>query len=186
MSERERPPSSGRRDELAAGDHAVEEDAINRAGLGSPPANIDRSHRPDLFDIGATKPPLPDLLDADRGSAGGLGEGLGGSRGGFSSIPVGGAGVGPEDGAAIGAVPGTAVEPNISLGGGTDTGVDNRSGYDVATDAEEDERAIGFTGSTDPQDVEDESASVAQSDLGGVALGDARGPGAGLGASGQR
>ena len=95
MTDRHRRPRSAERDRPVTDDGVdVDEIGVNRAGLGSPPANVDDSHRPDLFDIAAT-PLRPVGSDEDPGSAGGLGTGVGDTREApFASRPVGGAGVG--------------------------------------------------------------------------------------------
>ena len=52
MTDRHRRPRSAERDRPVTDDGVdVDEIGVNRAGLGSPPANVDDSHRPDLFDI---------------------------------------------------------------------------------------------------------------------------------------
>src|SRR5688572_20078876 len=95
MTDRNRRPPSTERDRPIPDDGAdMDEIGMNRAGLGSPPANIDDSHRPDLFDIAAAGSRSTGST-ADPGSAGGLGSGLGDSREApFASRLVGGAGVG--------------------------------------------------------------------------------------------
>jgi hypothetical protein len=97
MTDRNRRPPSTERDRPIPDDGAdMDEIGMNRAGLGSPPANIDDSHRPDLFDIAAAGS-RPTGSTADPGSAGGLGSGLGDTREApFASRPVGGAGVGAD------------------------------------------------------------------------------------------
>jgi hypothetical protein len=134
----------------------VDEIGVNRAGLGSPPANIDDSHRPDLFDIAAT-PLRPAGPDEDPGSAGGLGSGLGDTREApFASRPVGGAGVG-----AVSAVAAEEFATESAETGAT--------------------RAVGSVGSTDPQEPDAELDGVAESDMGAVSMSGAERPGAGLG-----
>jgi hypothetical protein len=146
-----RPPSTERYRPIPDDGAEMDEIGVNRAGLGSPPANIDDSHRPDLFDIAATRP-RPAGPTADPGSAGGLGSGLGDTREApFASRPVGGAGVGwVSDGA-----------DREESGTGT--------------------RAVGSVGSVDPQDPDAEAGGVAESDMGAVEISGAERPGAGLG-----
>jgi hypothetical protein len=150
----------------------------NIAGLGSPPANIDRSHRPDLFDLAESRITPLDFGGADPGSAGGLGSGLGDTRGGAGSLRVGGAGIG-------GAFsPGSNVDqsgiatPDAELADETDLEMP-AGGTPRPWDAGD--RAITSTGSTDLEDEEADVASVQQSDIGSVRIADQTGPGAGLG-----
>jgi hypothetical protein len=157
MTDRNRRPR-GERDHLTndEGHAGTDEIGVNRAGLGSPPASIDESHRPDLFDIDAT-PLRPAGPAEDPGTAGGLGSGLGDTREApFASRPVGGAGVG-----AVSAVAAEEFETQSAETGAT--------------------RAVGSVGSTDPQEPDTELDGVAESDLGAVDISGAERPGAGLG-----
>ena len=79
MMERESGPSSGEWDNIAGrGGDGDGDQAAGAAGLGSPPARIgDARHKEALDSMGQ---PLPSDPALDRGSRGGIGAGLGGSR----------------------------------------------------------------------------------------------------------
>jgi hypothetical protein len=157
MTNRDRRPASDERDDRI-GTGASSELGLNRAGLGSPPANIDVSHRPDLFDINTAGLGTAGFGD-DPGAAGGLGSGLGDTREApFAFYPVGGAGVGAVSAEAV--------------------------AEESAAEAEEPHtgtRAVGSVGSVSPQDTDDDVGGLAESDMGAISMDVSEHPGARLG-----
>jgi hypothetical protein len=183
MRDRERGRPIGDRDAVTAGgddDEGFLE--ADFAALGSPPANIDSSGVPGL-DLGAGGGSFdPDL---DEGSAGGLGTGLGATRGGPAGMSAGpAAGVGSSARAKLASISGVDAASDPAVERRREDGTDVNENRELASEtAEAGNYATTSMGSDDPQDVESDIASVRQSDLGAASLGDARGPGAGLGGS---
>jgi hypothetical protein len=178
MRDRDRGRSSGDLDHpTAGGEEGDGSGEAGLAGLGTPPANIDSSGVPPI-DIGVGAGSFDPELD--DGSAGGLGTGLGDTRSGGAG---GAAGVGSGASAKFATLPGVGAGLG-SMAHASGDEIDGNAGAGVATDeVKAGDLATTSMGSDDPQDVDSDVASVRQSDLGSVGMGDGKGPGAGIGGS---